>query len=348
MKGEMESNNISCSLSVSRNFLNYYFVKWGLKKRSKLVLNTTPDNIVLDICRNQIKHNKGLMKSIFRLVKEKNIQFDKDNNKMTVYSRNKEYSKELDLDIDALATIEKLLSVPIDFKEFDNDLLLVQFKEGVKFAIRKTPVSVVETLQETVMGGEYSFLYPYVKDKVVLDAGAFIGDTAVMFCANGAKRVVAYEPDPVLYTLCTTNANLNNMSDKIEVKNYGVGDKECVLNEKGYSFVDPELSFTGKGAVNDGNVNMKILPFSEIIQKMDNVDVLKIDCEGAEFPAILSTPPDILKKIKVIGMEYHANPETLINYLQASDFKVEIKKEIEKDGDKHLGILFAIQKSEIS
>ncbi|MFH1877519.1 MAG: FkbM family methyltransferase [Candidatus Omnitrophota bacterium] len=331
---------MTCSLSVSRDFFNYYFVKWGLKEKSRLTLNTHPDPIVLSINAGQVKYSKGLLKSIFRLVRNKNIRYYADTGKISVYSRDQRSSMEMELDIDALETVEAMLSCGGKCEDVERDLFMITFDNDLKFLIRKVPVADIATLKETMLDGEYAFLYPYVKGKAVLDIGAYIGDTSIMFCLNGAKTIAAYEPDPLLFDICSRNIRLNGMASKIDVRNYGVSDKEGLINEKGYSFIGPELLFDREKHFISGETRMKILSFSKIIEQMQEIDVLKMDCEGAEFPAILSTPPGLLKRITAIGMECHDDPEPLIDHLKKAGFKVEIKKEI-KTRDKHLTILFA-------
>jgi len=65
-----------------------------------------------------------------------------------------------------------------------------------------------------------------------------------------------------------------------------------------------------------------------------------MDCEGAEFPAILACPQESLRKIKVLLIEYHNPPEPLIDHLQEAGF--EIKKLDENIiGGRITGLLFA-------
>ena len=56
----------------------------------------------------------------------------------------------------------------------------------------------------------------------------------------------------------------------------------------------------------------------------DNVDVLKMDCEGAEFEILENLSTDDLKKIKVIGLEYHRCPQPIIQKLECAGFDVKI------------------------
>ena len=42
-------------------------------------------------------------------------------------------------------------------------------------------------------------LGPSIRGKSVLDVGAFVGDSAMLFALRGARRVVAVEPSPWVY-----------------------------------------------------------------------------------------------------------------------------------------------------
>jgi len=73
-----------------------------------------------------------------------------------------------------------------------------------------------------------------VKDRVVVDIGAYVGDSAVYFALRGARRVVAVEPHPGAFAEMLDNIRLNNMESVIipvnnstnritRTKNVGVG-----------------------------------------------------------------------------------------------------------------------------
>jgi hypothetical protein len=66
------------------------------------------------------------------------------------------------------------------------------------------------------------FLPEGVEDKTIVDIGAYIGDTAIYFALLGAKRVIAFEPYPLLYRILLENINLNNLGDQIKAKNVAV------------------------------------------------------------------------------------------------------------------------------
>ena len=74
-------------------------------------------------------------------------------------------------------------------------------KNGVRFK------HVYSSIYDTFIREDYKFLN--VKDKNVLDIGAFIGDSPIYFILKGAKKVYAIEPHPDAY---------NEMLEKYKIK----------------------------------------------------------------------------------------------------------------------------------
>ncbi|MDP1710367.1 MAG: FkbM family methyltransferase [candidate division WWE3 bacterium] len=76
--------------------------------------------------------------------------------------------------------------------------------------------------------------------------------------------------------------------------------------------------------VRRGNkISVDCVTLKDIFKKhsLETLDLLKLDCEGAEYEILYETPPEILKRIKEIRLEYHllpakrANPDDLTDFL---------------------------------
>jgi FkbM family methyltransferase len=338
-------NKFICNKEIAYNWWDYYLVKFGLKKNVAILLNTKPQQIILNLDSNYFLHRKSLLKTIFKLTRENRIDYYGESNDMVIYSADRKLKNRSKLDISAIETIERMLNLCLNFKEYNPDLFLLEINKNIKFLIRKNIVTDIGVLSETFLKDEYLILYPYIKGGVVLDIGSYIADSSIMFSTKGAEKVYSYEPHPDLYKIALMNIELNNLGDKILIKNFGVGDKEDVLNIKEDSILGAS-SYFGLQNYNRGKeIAIKIFSLQRIIEEIGEIDVLKMDCEGAEFKAILSCPLSYLKKIKVMLIEYHDNPLPLISYLKEAGFKVDIKKEGEIMHRK-FGLLFAILRAE--
>lgn len=165
-----------------------------------------------------------------------------------------------------------------------------------------------------------------VKDKVVVDIGAFIGDSAIYFAGEGAKKIVAYEPDPHLFEIAKQNIRLNNFTNKIQVrqeavaKEFGVRDFMFITTHPGVSSIYFKLEDTVKFQVNT-------VPLSSITQELGHVDLLKIDCEGAEYEILPAAYAEgALRNVDKIVMEVHGSIEPILDVLRRAEFKVAKKQ----------------------
>lgn len=93
-----------------------------------------------------------------------------------------------------------------------SDIFLYWNEYKIIFPIGYTPV--VETLGKQLYNGE--------NIDIVLDIGAGVGDSAIYFVYRGARKVVSYEPNPLIYNYLVKNTRLNNLERRIIPK------KECV------------------------------------------------------------------------------------------------------------------------
>lgn len=157
-----------------------------------------------------------------------------------------------------------------------------------------------------------------VKDRFVIDVGAFLGDSMFYFWSQGAKKILAFEPFKNFYEIGHINILLNNLSNEIHLFNVGMGDR---INE--YD--------SNKDSASQNN----LLPFVEmktLIEKYNRENlpiVLKMDCEGCEYQVFRDEGG--IKSLKSLGvvefiMEYHAGDvSNLIKNLENENFSVFLK-----------------------
>ncbi|BBL45433.1 FkbM family methyltransferase [Nanobdella aerobiophila] len=198
-----------------------------------------------------------------------------------------------------------------DIKKISEDEIIINIKNLGKFYVKNSiPVSDIT---------DYNILN--VKDKVVLDIGAYVGDSSIYFIRRGAKKVYTYEAVKDIYNTLVKNIELNNLQDKIIPINKGI---DC---NKGENYININYSATG---LEVGNEKIETIPIKDAFEEIYNKEgefVAKIDCEGCEY-SLLCLPDNILKYSKEYVIEIHGSPQLLISKFLRNGYKV---KRIDRD-----------------
>src|SRR5262245_53140792 len=153
--------------------------------------------------------------------------------------------------------------------------------------------------------------YGLVPDNaVVLDLGANIGVFSIYATMTARNvQVYAYEPFHVFASLLRENVRLNSQSNAIRCFDAAVGaqsgNRSLSLGRSGFHF--PTLLPRTSGELDEETITAQCTTLAQIIDdnQLAQVDLLKIDCEGAEFEILYATPASHLKKIRELRMEYH-------------------------------------------
>lgn len=226
---------------------------------------------------------------------------------------------------------------------FENELMVVKSPHYSTVKIKDWEKN--GDIDAVFFSEEYSFLP--VKDKVVIDIGANIGDTALYFVSRGAKKVIGIEPSQQNYESAKKNIVLNNLSDKIELVLAGCSSK------KGFMNIDPKASgtFVSLSEENKGKNTIELITLEEILRNNNESSdyILKIDCEGGEYDIILFSPEDIIKRFSHIQIEYHFGCLNMEKKLESYGF--EVTSSVPRIGlrvgniNKRVGYLYAKNKS---
>ena len=191
--------------------------------------------------------------------------------------------------------------------------------EGVSFYYKNHPIVLdippFSDPDAVFFREDYSFLN--IKDEDVIDIGANIGDSAIYFALNNAKRVIALEPYPYAFSFAEKNIKLNHC-ENIILLNAGYGkNSKMFIDDKKISKGSSELIVS-----NNGGKEISIYSLEELINQYEIKDaILKIDCEGCEYN-LLDEDNDVLQKLSKIQIEYHYGYEKLKEKLEKSGFIV--------------------------
>jgi FkbM family methyltransferase len=167
-----------------------------------------------------------------------------------------------------------------------------------------------------------------VEGRVVVDVGAFVGDSAIYFALKGAKRVLAIEPHPGAFAEMLDNIKLNNMESVIIPINAGLASrpgKICIEN------VNTSNTFDIYHRPGDCPNTVPAVTLSDLISRFSidlNDAVLKMDCQGCEFDIILNDYKHI-RLFRELIFEYHLDVVDTLNDLLKilnKDYKCKITR----------------------
>jgi len=164
-----------------------------------------------------------------------------------------------------------------------------------------------------------------VEDRIVVDIGAYIGDTTIYFLLHGAKHVYAVEPNPAALKIAVENIRRLGLEGRVTFINAAVGDRI------GEVTVNPDAKIEAGADINvlrsEGGVPIKVVTLKWLVTEYGIEDaVLKMDCEGCEYESILLEDSDVLRVFKEMVVEYHYGYRNLVNRLRRAGFKVRYTK----------------------
>lgn len=174
----------------------------------------------------------------------------------------------------------------------------------------------------------------------IVDAGANVGLFSVWAARERPKaRIVSLEPFPATFRHLEKNIHHNGLQERIRPLQYALA-----------GTTGPRLIYSSGDSPNNGlvlrgmedsadNTNAIEVPCISLAdflraERLETVDLLKMDIEGSEWEVILSTPGNILHSIRHIIVEYHEvnarfgyTPAQLIAHLSSAGHRLTRREE---------------------
>ncbi|HTW88501.1 MAG TPA: FkbM family methyltransferase [Candidatus Binataceae bacterium] len=201
---------------------------------------------------------------------------------------------------------------------------MLETRRGTRFLVRPRTTDL-GTLNEALVLRTYlsSELIELREDSVVVDVGANMGDFAVevgSLCPRG--RIVAVEPVTEFAAMIEINKLLNALTN-IEVVQVALGSSEAEVE---INLAGNASSLYWKKADQAQKVRQTSLARLMDELRIGQIDLLKLDCEGAEWE-ILPNASELLPRVRQICMEFHPmngwTGERLAAFLRDAGYTVE-------------------------
>ena len=195
------------------------------------------------------------------------------------------------------------------------------------------PICVnIGTILEVFAEGEYEVpeVLSGLRGRDVIDVGASVGDTALYFVLNGARKVIAVEPLPNVAKCAEEHLKLNGVTDEVKVINAALGSGPVSV-PCDYDLWS-SVSFSTLSA--SGPCKVPGVTLSDLLNMVEDPYLLKMDCEGCEVEAILGPERERLRAFKHIIFEAHpfitgVSNEELLASLKELGFECKLHKMLE-------------------
>jgi FkbM family methyltransferase len=200
---------------------------------------------------------------------------------------------------------------------------------GVSVAFNHSCVNI-GTLIEIFVEGEYEVpeVLSGLRGRDVVDVGANVGDSALYFVLNGAKKVIAVEPLPNVAKCAEENVRLSGATDKVKVINAALSSGPVSVP------CDYDLSSSGGFSTLKGSGPCKVpgVSLDDLLSMIDDPYLLKMDCEGCETQVILGPERERLRVFEHIILETHplnsdVGDENLLTSLKGLGFECRLHME---------------------
>jgi FkbM family methyltransferase len=167
----------------------------------------------------------------------------------------------------------------------------------------------------------------------VVDIGANIGAASIWFARRCPAKLLAVEPAPDTCSRLEVNLRRNGLRPRVEVLQAAVG------NRSGRASIQSVVGF-GRDVDNSrlrrtvtvdraGTNTVPQVDLDTVINRAGGaIDLMKVDCEGAEYMFLTGASAEALKKVGIIIGEYHPAPEpvqqTMFARLRSAGFQCRI------------------------
>jgi FkbM family methyltransferase len=165
--------------------------------------------------------------------------------------------------------------------------------------------------------------------RTIVDIGANIGSFAIYAAQSSpGATIYCFEPEPANFDSLKNNIDINGLHDRVSAFQCAVASNS---GDRQLAVIDPLSNSFHMVPV---GANMQTVPCTTLAAILDNldleqIDLLKLNCEGAEYEILEGCPTDDFSRISNIRLEYHnldapgKNGESLSRLLRGRGYRIQ-------------------------
>jgi len=207
----------------------------------------------------------------------------------------------------------------------DGAFLTLVPRDGVRIVVRWREGFDVENALEVFLDRVYA---ADVRGKLVIDVGASVGDSALFFASEGARRVIALEPHPESFALARRNVERSPFSGRITLLPVAAARQDGTVQLRTPGSVPNAASLAPAPAAEarwafDRTIAVAARSLDALVlgSAPDGVGLLKLDVQGAEYDLVASLSEAAWGLIDAIVLEFTDGPRGLPDLLRAHGFE---------------------------
>lgn len=203
---------------------------------------------------------------------------------------------------------------------------VVRLRNGLKIHLSSHPHDVV-TVFVIFIRKDYGAVPP---GSVVVDIGANIGVYTLYAAACGAALIHSFEPNSEAFRLLSRNVRENGLGNVVRTH------RTAVAGANFGTVKFPKISSMYNAIIDDDADQeyeyVSSVSLEEVAMRISSenprIDLLKMDCEGAEYDILPATGPEVFRKIGEIRLEYHKGMRSdLLPFLERMGYRHRLSKE---------------------
>lgn len=193
------------------------------------------------------------------------------------------------------------------FKNYSSNRFFIYCVDGIYVASEALNWFINLNEFEKHCNATGSHFYKPKKGDVVIDIGAGLGEEAIVYsnAVGPSGRVVAIEANPDVCQVLADVVKLNKLSN-VEVVNVALSPVlgAVMMNDELESYLSGSLQNTKSTAK---YFKVDGMPLSELIERygIKEIDLLKVNIEGAERFLTEEIRPEVYKRVKNIAISCH-------------------------------------------